>query len=250
MNAMAIKDLAIQIRVIQKVQRELAAARTAIAQFDKELSGLSGPKVAQSGKEYEQQAKHMNTAAAAQKNLTAAQTKGIATFSEYENSIRKTKDQLKEIPKGTAAAAAGMDKLKQQTRWTAEGFIAMAKSQAAWLAGFTIIFGAIHMFIGLLKDAVGIQNEWARSVRVLTGYGSDNIEDLGEAYSELTKEMIRTGSSAKDINEVLELKGIAGFLLLFCIVLIIIIPLLFLINVANYYNVIKTLQLKILIIIF
>lgn len=207
---MAFKNLTIQIRVIQKVRRELAAAREALAQFDKEVRGIQGGRVSQGGAQYNDVSKGAEKAAKAQEKLNKVNKKSAKTFAVLEESAKKSNKQIKHIPKTAEQADKSLNKLGQASRWTAEGFLAMIKSQAAWLAGFAIIFGTISAFIGLLTEAVNIQNEWARSVRVLTGYGRDSIGDLGEAYSALTVQMLRTGSTAKDINEVLYQLGSAG----------------------------------------
>lgn len=207
---MAFKDLTIQIRVIQRVRRELAAARDAIAQFDKEVRGIQGAKVAQTGKEYEKMAKGVDKAATSQKKLTSSNKKSAKTFQTLEKDVGKANKQMGQIPKVTNRAAAGMDTLKSETRLTAAGFVAMLKSQAAWIAGFAIIFGTLAIFTSLLREAVDIQNQWARSVRVLTGQGRSDISDLGEAYSAMTGQMLRTGSTAAEVNEVLYQLGSAG----------------------------------------
>ena len=112
--------------------------------------------------------------------------------------------------KASTAMKGGSDAAKRLTRVTVAGFGAMMISQAAWLAGFSLIFGPLYKFIDLIKEAIDIDNQFARSVRVLRTEGEDTGAALAKAYSAMTTEMVRTGSGAKEVSEVLYQLGSAG----------------------------------------
>ena len=208
---MALKDLSIHIRIVQKVRQELAAARNALAEFDRNVQNLGKTQVAQkTADSYKKYVQQVQKADKANIKLNKSLNRADRAFSKLDKKLKQTQKQMKQTEEATTAAAKGMDKMKAQTRLTAEGFVAMLKSQAAWLAGFTLIFTPIYAMIDALREAINVQNEWARAVRVLRSDTKGAGADIAGAYTAMTGEMIRTGKTAAEVTEVIYQLGSAG----------------------------------------
>lgn len=134
------------------------------------------------------------------RGVASSAEKGAVAMNTLGNSVVQAKDKMR----------GGNDQMKMLTRTTTAGFKAMMISQAAWLAGFSLIFGPLYKFGELIKEAIDIDNQFARSVRVLRSENEDTGAALAEAYSAMTYEMARTGSGAKEVSEVLYQLGSAG----------------------------------------
>lgn len=108
-----------------------------------------------------------------------------------------------ELPRSADAARAA-------SRLTFTGFIEMTKSQAAWMAGFTVIFGTIYKFKEALSSGIVIMNETARVMRTMR---SETL-DTGEMYESVSKAIVSSlrafGEETENISQALYELGSAG----------------------------------------
>jgi len=163
---------------------------------------------------------------------TNSSLKGLA--STLLSAAKGTSGLTEETKKGTGAAnenkkaAQAMAGANQQvadsanktqkavgrlSRMSVAGFKEMLVGQAMWMIGFTLLLAPIALFTSALRDAVAVQDEFARTVRVLRPASGD-MEDMAkvtaEAFSAMNDEMVRTGKGAQDVSEVLYQLGSAG----------------------------------------
>jgi TP901 family phage tail tape measure protein len=168
------------------------AARDAISgtakSFDKQTQT-----VAQAGKEYDRVANSTKSAAKAQQEVASVSERAAAAIGAVGDEAGKAGKKTETFARGTTA-----------------GFKNMLLSQAAFMAGFAVLFVPLFKFIEIIKDSVNIQNEFARVLRVL----KSNISSMGkvsaDAFTAMNLEMIRTGESSKTVAEVLYQLGSAG----------------------------------------
>lgn len=113
-------------------------------------------------------------------------------MNELQTSARFTEKQIEQlsirlrqdVPRSADAARAA-------SRLTATGFIAMLKSQAAWMAGFAVVFGTIYKFQEALRSTVDIMNETARVMRTMRSETLTTGEQV-VAVSQAIRESLRT----------------------------------------------------------
>ncbi|KKL63528.1 hypothetical protein LCGC14_2174200, partial [marine sediment metagenome] len=102
------------------------------------------------------------------------------------------------------------DAARAASRFTVGGFVAMIKSQAAWMAGFALIFGVMFNFKAALASQVIIMNETARVMRTMRS----TILDVGETQVEVTKAIKDSlrgwGEETENVSQALYELGSAG----------------------------------------
>lgn len=128
------------------------------------------------------------------RNVSVSTERAISTLSER---MRVT------LPNSADASRAA-------SRMTAEGFVAMIKSQAAWMAGFTLIFGTIYKFREAIESQVEIMNESARVMRTMRSEIMTMAETQREVVKIIETSLRKWGEETENISQALYELGSAG----------------------------------------
>ncbi|HUW49228.1 MAG TPA: phage tail tape measure protein [Patescibacteria group bacterium] len=104
----------------------------------------------------------------------------------------------------------GGDSARSMSRITSRGFADMIVSQAAWMAGFQVIFGTLDRFKQALASVADLQQALVRAMRTARSETMSQKE-IFEAYSKAITEARRTtGTSIEELGEIMYQLGSAG----------------------------------------
>ncbi len=110
----------------------------------------------------------------------------------------------------TRVSLRGGDAVRAMHRVSAVGFGSMIVSQAAWMAGFQVVFGMLDKFSKALISVVDLQRAVVRAMRTTRS----ELMSTSEIYKAFTNVMIesrmRTGSAIEDLGEIMYQLGSAG----------------------------------------
>jgi len=149
--------------------------------------------------------------------------KSVSGASEAEmQRIRKSLEQLSYQATGAGAnlqnlsnnldqvRRRGADTARALERVTARGFANMIVSQAAWMAGFQVIFGTLDKFKKALGATVETQEAVVRAMRTARSETKSYI-DVYRLYAQaITEARAETGAAIADLGEILYQLGSAG----------------------------------------
>jgi hypothetical protein len=110
----------------------------------------------------------------------------------------------------TRVSLRGGDSVRAMHRVSAVGFGSMIVSQAAWMAGFQVVFGTLDKFKNALMSVVELQEAVVRAMRT----ARSEIMSYAEIYKAFTDSIIearmRTGAAIEDLGEIMYQLGSAG----------------------------------------
>ena len=95
-------------------------------------------------------------------------------------------------------------------RMTLSGFRDMLRSQAAWVAGYGLMFGAMRGLKEALGSVIDLQQQMARAMRTSRSEVMSSAQVLREYTDAAVDTMIRLGRTSEDVGEVLYQLGSAG----------------------------------------
>jgi|GEM_PF-4582840 len=127
-----------------------------------------------------------------------------ARMEKFTIKIGEVNDALGKIRRRTGDAARAMD------RMSAEGFGNMIISQAAWMAGFKVVFGTLDAFKAALNSSIQLQEALARAMRTARS-DTKNQKEMFELYKDaIIRARIETGAAIQDLGEIMYQLGSAG----------------------------------------
>ena len=95
-------------------------------------------------------------------------------------------------------------------RTSAEGFGAMIVSQAAWMAGFQVIFGTLERFKAAMISIIDLQRAVVRAMRT-TRSETMSVAEVYKAFTDImVNARMRTGAAIEDLGEIMYQLGSAG----------------------------------------
>jgi len=104
----------------------------------------------------------------------------------------------------------GADTARALDRVTAVGFANMIISQAAWMAGFQVIFGTLDKFKKALMSVVELQQANVRAMRSARSETMGYTQIFNEFSEAMSRARARTGATFEDLGEILYQLGSAG----------------------------------------
>jgi len=123
---------------------------------------------------------------------------------KYEQDLSKL--QMKERRELDRTAEAFRGTIRTQLR----GFKDMMKSQAAWVLGYGVMFGAIRGFKEALGSVIEVEHQMARAMRTARSEFETTAGVLKRYETEGVTAMIKFGEGADYVGEVLYQLGSAG----------------------------------------
>ena len=126
------------------------------------------------------------------------------SLSGYEDKLRKLQQVQRLESERTAEHFRG------DIRTTLKGFQDMMRSQAAWVLGYGVMFGAIRGFKDALMSVVTVQHELARAMRTARQEGMAQAEIFNMFSGASTTAMLKYGQGIENISEALYQLGSAG----------------------------------------
>jgi len=135
--------------------------------------------------------------------------------------IAKLSARLEVLQKEAIVTTSSMERLERQMRKgadasramdrvSAKGFANMITSQAAWMAGFQMIFGSLDKIKAAFMSLVSLQNALVRAMRTarsdIQGYS-----EIWESYEKaMVRARVRTGTEMEELGEILFQLGSSG----------------------------------------
>ncbi len=129
-------------------------------------------------------------------------------LSEEGKKWEKNVSNMQEISRREASRTA--EHFRGTIRTSISGFADMMRSQAAWIAGYGVMFGTLGMFSKALKTQINMQHEFARAMRTARSDIMSNSEAYKTYLNVGTQAMIRFGQESKVVGEVLYQLGSAN----------------------------------------
>ncbi|MHA1401705.1 MAG: phage tail tape measure protein, partial [Candidatus Heimdallarchaeaceae archaeon] len=150
---------------------------------------------------------------------TDSRTKaGVRTIKLAEHGLSKLASktniataQLNKLDKALGRMRrTGADTTRALERVTAEGFASMIISQAAWMAGFQVIFGTLDKFKRALMSIIDLQEANVRAMRSARSETKSYIQIFNLFSEAMSRARARTGATFQDLGEILYQLGSAG----------------------------------------
>lgn len=110
----------------------------------------------------------------------------------------------------TRVSLRGGDAVRAMHRVSAEGFGSMIISQAAWMAGFQVVFGLLDKFKGALISVVDLQRAVTRAMRTTRSETMSTAEIYKAFTDAMVESRMRTGAAIEDLGEIMYQLGSAG----------------------------------------
>jgi len=222
------RDLLLQIRAINRANKEIQAVRSQLAALKAEAAAI---RIGKQSKAVEDQSKATRTLTADTEKAKKAVDATNKAIQKQGTVVATTTNQMKQAQTATksysgvtleasknttqmAKESKGLEGVMKglagSARLTAEGFGRMIGIQVSWLAGFAVIGATIGGIVKAFQDVINIQNEFARTARVIEQEGLSAAEANEIAFDKMHDAMVRTGSGAKEVSEVMYQLGSAG----------------------------------------
>jgi TP901 family phage tail tape measure protein len=125
-------------------------------------------------------------------------------LSFYEQQLKQVNRQQQKLSR------EGLEDTRSAFRLQAAGFADMIASQAAWMAGFMLIFGVTERVKEAFKSVAEVQQAVTRAMRTARSEVSSTSEIWKEYEKAIVSARIATGASFEDLGEILYQLGSAG----------------------------------------
>jgi len=129
---------------------------------------------------------------------------------EMEKVNRQQAEYRKQLEQSQLMMARSADATKAMARWTVSGFTQMVKSQAAWLIGFALFFGAFDKLKSAIESIVDIYDQLARALRTVRSEMMSTAEVAVVMRSKMIQAATGLGSTFEQTGELFYQLGSAG----------------------------------------
>ncbi len=122
----------------------------------------------------------------------------------FSRQTKQTTEELNRLVRTNADASKAMG------RMSAKGFADMIISQAAWMAGFQVIFGTLERFKKAIISITELQEGVVRAMRSARSEVMSYSQVFDKFAEAMSKARAETGTSFEDLGEILYQLGSAG----------------------------------------